>query len=105
MQTDIFKHTFVDAENLNQDEEEGSSQITQIVSYILPDKKPKDVFTYKEMSMELPNELFKNLGDYTIASSNQKAMMKEFLIQHYPDVSTTFQTLTIFIDEEKALNL
>jgi hypothetical protein len=52
----------------------------QIVSYILPDKKPKEVFTFKEMSMELPNELFKNLGDYSVATENQKAIMREFLI-------------------------
>lgn len=59
VQTDIFKHTFIDPEA-----EQETSQ-----SYIL-DKKPKDVFIYYDLQVELPTELFKHLGDYSIATEN-----------------------------------
>lgn len=76
VQTDIFKHTFIDPEAGQE-----SSQ-----SYIL-DKRPKDVFTYYDLQVDLPTELFKHLGDYSIATENQKTIMKDFLHMHWPEVN------------------
>ena len=44
------------------------------------------MFSYYDLSVELPAELFKHLGDYTIATENQKTMMKDFLHMHWPEV-------------------
>lgn len=78
VQTDIFKHTFIDPE---------AAQETSSQSFIL-DKRPKDVFTYYDLQVELPTELFKHLGDYSIATEGQKALMKDFLHMHWPEVSS-----------------
>ena len=82
--TDIFKHTFVDAENLDNDKEISNQQEDTSASTEIMNRPPKDVFSFMNLNFDLPVAYYQSFGDFNIASQNQRDLIRDFMLAHWP---------------------
>lgn len=98
--TDIFKHTFVDAENVDVDNDISNQQQEETSTEIMS-RPPKDVFTFMNLNFDLPVAYYQSFGDFNIATQNQRDLIKDFMFSHWPIMRNKKLNFRIAFDKSK----
>ena len=64
-------------------------------------RPPKDVFTLMNLNFDLPVAYYQSFGDFNIASQNQRDLIKDFMLSHWPVMNGKKLTFRIAFDKVK----
>lgn len=98
VKTDIFKHTFVDADDQNNQDDVlyPMQQSNDIMN-----RPAKDVFTFMNLNFDLPTAYYQSFGDFNVATDYQRTIIRDFMIQHWPQIKKKPLTFRIAFDSVK----
>ena len=61
----------------------------------------KDVFTFMNLNFDLPTAYYQSFGDFNVATDYQRTIIRDFMVQHWPQMKKKPLTFRIAYDAVK----